>query len=224
MLYLMDHWFQAEGGRTTATYSAQIGDPLRLRFYIGELWSRVAQQNTALHARVLPHTWTESSVGKEGLLCTRWAYKTLWHHSLYALDPGTMIFHHRRLQSVFWSPHAINVLHAPQPAEGAPINLTQATIRYRSPAWLAQKKTFRVIQTLRRNHWLAAVSIILLCGFEDHAGSADVTSIILRLLEVWHLSEYEEPRTYIGYELDEAVEEALRGASVTCAPKRRKLC
>ena len=161
----------------------------------------------------------EGAVGcdKSGYLSTRWAHHSLYCHYGYALQPGTMIFHHRRLASVVWKPQAICVLWNPF--------TPGVTERHRQAGWRAQKKAFSVIQNIRRKHWLAAVSVTLLCGFENQMGSTDVTVIILKLLEDWHKSmDPEQIRTHTGYYLDEAIEEALQGASVICAPKRRKLC
>jgi hypothetical protein len=215
MLYLLDEWFRPEGGETPH-YSAEVGDALRIRFYYGELYSPAAWQNTALHRRVLPQTWTEACVGRDGLLTTKWAVNSLYRHYQYALNPGTMIFHRRRLSSVFWCPHAVNVLFTSQFA--APADY------YRRTGWRAQKSTYHAIQDLRRKHWLAAVGVILLCGFKHEHGSADVTATILNLLEHWHKQDYSEPRMHTAYVMDEAIEEALQGGMVICAPKRRKLC
>lgn len=218
MLYLLDEWFRPEGGETPH-YSAEVGDALRMRFYYGELYSLVAFDNLALHTRVLPHWWTEACVGTDGLLTSVWAYQSLYRHYQYALNPGTMIFHRRRLSSVFWCPHAVNVL----------FNVAHVTHAvpqgyYRRTGWRAQKSSYRVIQDLKRKHWLEAVRVILLYGFKHEHGSTDVTATILNMLEDWYRSRPSEPRRYIGYVLDEAVEEALQGGMVICAPKRRKLC
>ena len=140
------------------------------------------------------------------LLCRHWKY---------ALEPCTMVFHHRRLASVFWCPQAICVL-----ASAA------------STAARAQRKAFRIIRENKAKRWLNAVSVILPCAFNHQKGCADVTRIIVNLLEAW---EKQQPRdrTYASYILDEAVEDALLGASVRYAPrhaprhapsKRPKLC
>ena len=54
MFYLCDAWFLPEDGDTTPSYVADVGDALRLRFYIDQCYSPVAWQLQDLHQRVLP--------------------------------------------------------------------------------------------------------------------------------------------------------------------------
>jgi hypothetical protein len=127
-----------------------------------------------------------------------------------------MIFHHRRLATVFSCPESIPVLwRTTTAANPAP--------QARSPAWRAQVKAFRIIRGNKLKRWLTAVRVLLLCGFNHQEGSTDVTSIIVQLLEQWATHQYEEPHTYARYFLDEGVEDALYGASVSYDGKRRRL-
>ncbi len=121
-----------------------------------------------------------------------------------------MIFHHGRLASVFYCPESIPVLWRATTSDSTP-----ATQQPRSITWRTQIKAFRIISANARQRLLKAVGVVLLCGFNHHKGSADVTSIIVQLLEQWHVREASLPHTYARYILDEAVEDALQGALVT---------
>jgi hypothetical protein len=215
MLYLCDAWFLPDAG-VTAQYVSAVGHDLRLQFYCDQLYNPHAEQFQALHRRVLPGWWTEAALDAAGRATSIWAIGSLWRHWRYALDPGTMIFHHRRLATVFSCPESIPTLcRATTWLSPAP--------RPQTPSWRAQIKAFRIIRGNRRKRWLNAVSVVLLCGFKHHKGAADVTSIIVQLLEQWAAHQYEEPHTYARYVLDEGVEDALYGASVGYDGKRRRL-
>ena len=214
MFYLCDAWFSPDGG-VSGSYVSGVGDALLERFYIDQCYSPVAWQLQDLHSRILAGWWNEAAVDAAGQPTSRWTSASLCRHWKYALDPRTMVFHHRRMASVFWCPQAICVL-----ASAA------------STAARAQRKAFRIIRENKAKRWLNAVSVILPCAFNHQKGCADVTRIIVNLLEAW---EKQQPRdrTYASYILDEAVEDALLGASVRYAPshapshapsKRHKLC
>lgn len=213
MFYFCAHWLDAVYGGVTADYPVAEGRELRLRFYIRELWSRVAHENKGLHVAVLPGWWTEASVDAAGNTTRLWASCCLWRHFRYALDPGTMIFHHKRLVHVFTKPESIPCLWTAT-GEGTP------STQPRSNTWRAQVKTFNTIERLRRNRWLKAVRVLLLKGFDHVEGSTDVATIILDDLEQWARRDTSGRYTMARYVLDEGVEEALY-ATYSYAPSKR---
>ncbi len=216
MFYLCDHWFDHQYGGVTAEYPVAEGRELRLRFYVGELWSRVAHQNQGLHELILPGWWTEASLDAAGNTTTLWASCCLWRHWRYALDPGTMLFHHRRLVHVFTQPASIPCLWTAT-GEGTP------STQPRSTTWRAQVKTFNTIEKLRHNRWLKAVRVILMCGFNHQEGSTDVACLILNDLEQWAKRDTSGRWTMARYVLDEAVQEALYATYSHPPDKRRRL-
>jgi hypothetical protein len=213
MLYLCDTWFHPDGG-VTAQYVSDVGHDLRLLFYIDQLYSPVAHQLQDLHRRVLTGWWSEDTLDPAGRATSIWAINCVGRHWRCALDPGTMIFHHRRLATVFWCPESV-------PTLWRATSTTNPAPQPRSPSWRAQIKAFRIIRDNRRKCWLKAVSVVLLYGFNRQKGSTDVASIIVQLLEQWAAHQYEDPHTYARYFLDEAVEDALYGASVSYPPGKR---
>ena len=215
MLYLCDAWFHPDGG-VTGAYVSDVGHDLRLRFYTDQLWSPVAHQLQHLHRRVLPGWWSEAALDAAGNATALWASCCLYRHFMYALDPGTMLFHHRRLVHVFTKPEGIPCLWRAT-TDGTPG--TQS----RSTTWRAQVKIFKTIEKLRRLQWLKAVRVILLQGFNDQEGSTDVASIILNNLEQWAQSDTSGRFTMARYVLDEAVEEALYATYSHPPAKRRRL-
>ena len=120
------------------------------------------------------------------------------------------LFHHRRLASVFCNPDSIPALWFNTTKDGKPPAYPSQSV-----TWRAQRKACRIITANARNRWLKAVSVILLCGFNN----VNVTTIILNDLEQWHKRDTSGRFTYARYALDEAVEEALSYTS----NKRRKL-
>ena len=215
MIYLGAHWFQ---GGSTALIPPWASDH-KLRFYIGEFWSRVAHDNKRLHKYVLPEWWSETALDAAGNATTQWAYDCLWRHWRYALEPGTMLFHHIRLRQVFTTPESIPTLWRAN-LDGTPGTQPSST------TWRAQVKTFKTIERLRleaRNHWLKAVSIILRCCFEQEEGSTDVVSLILNNLEHWACSDTSGQFTMARYVLDEGVEEALYATYSYTPDKRHKM-
>ena len=219
MLYLCDDWFERDGSGHTAQYPHEEGRDLRLRFYSDQLWSPYADENKALHRLVLPVWWVETSLNAAGEPTSTWASTGLWRHWRYALDPGTMVFHCRRLASAFCKAESIPALwFNPTPNNTPPTNQTE------SVTWRAQIKSFKIISGNARKRWLKAVSVVLLCGFNHQKGSTDVTSIIVKLLDEWQQRDTSHRFTNARYFLDEAVEDALYGVSVSYAPKRSKLC
>jgi len=210
MFYISYEWFLPPGG-VSERYASAASDALLERFYIGQCYSPVAWQMQDLHVRILLHWWNEATLDAAGQPTSMWTPASLCRHWKYALDPPTMVFHHRRLASVFWCPQAIPVL-----------------ARSASTAARTQRKAFRTLERIKVKRWLDAVSINLLYAFNHQKGSTDVTGIVVKLLEAW---EKQQPRdrSYASYFLDEAVEHALLGASITYAPscassKRPKLC
>ena len=217
MFYFCAHWLDPVYGGVTAEYPVAEGRELRLRFYIGELWSRVAHENQGLHVDVLPGWWTEASLGAAGQTTALWAYCCLWRHYRYALDPGTMRFHLKRLVHVFTKPESIPTLWTATEGEGTP------STQPRSATWRAQVKIFNTIQKVRRRHWLKAVSVLLLKGFDHQEGSTDVASLILNDLEQWARRDTSGRYTMARYVLDEAVEEALYATYSYTPDKKRRL-
>lgn len=210
MFYLSDEWFLPEGG-VSESYASAATDALLERFYMHQCSSPVAWQFQDLYVRIFTGWWNEATLDAAGQPTSLWTPASLCRHGRYALDPRTMVFHHRRLASVFWCPQAIPVL-----AKSA------------STAARAQRKAFRSMKKTKVKRWLDAISVILSYAFNHQTGSADVTRIVVNLLEAW---EKQQPcdRSYASYFLDEAVEDALLGASITYAPscassKRPKLC
>jgi len=212
-------WFEPDGSGSTPLYqqfSAEQGRALRLRFYSDQLYSPVAHQLQDLHRLVLPGWWVETAVDAAGRPSPTaiWAWTCLWRHWRYALQPGTMLFHHRRLADVFCSLDSLPTLWLNMTRDGSDV-----THRTQTVSWLAQRKAWRVISTNRRKRWLSAVSAVLSCAFQRHDAAADVISIILKDLERWakrSLIRYTNAR----YALDDAVEEAL--VATFTANKRRK--
>ena len=215
MLYLCAHWFEPDGsGHTAAFLTVADGRDLRLRFLIEQMWSPVADQLQDLHRIVLPGGWVETALDSAGLPAAMWTWTCLWRHWRYALDPGTMIFHHRRLASVFCSPDSIPTLWINAAPDGTDVGHRTQTV-----SWRAQRKAWRMITANARQRWLKAVSVVLLCCFNHEDGATDVITIILDNLEQWHKRDTSGRFTYARYALDEAVEEALSYTS----NKRRKL-
>jgi hypothetical protein len=129
-----------------------------------------------------------------------------------------MVFHYRCLASAFCKPESIPALwFNTTPDCTPPTHPTQSVTAL-------EIKSFNIIWGNARKHWLKAVSVVLLCGFNHQKGSTDVTSIIVELLDEWQQRDTSHRFTNARYFLDEAVEDALYGASVSYAPKRSKLC
>jgi hypothetical protein len=211
MLYLCAHWFEPDGsGHTAAFLTVEDRRELRLRFHTDQMWSNVADELTELHRIVLPGGWVETALDSSGRPTGIFASTCLWRHWRYALDPDTMIFHHRRLASVFCSPDGIPTLWINAAYYGGDVGHRTQTV-----SWRAQRKACRIITANARRRWLKAVRVILLCGFNN----VTVTSMIVDLLEEWHKRDTSGRFTYARYALDEAVEEALSYTS----NKRRKL-
>ena len=201
MLYLCAHWFEPDGsGHTAALLTVDDRRELRLRFHTDQMWSPVAHELTGLHRIVLPGGWVETALDAAGRPTALFAWACLWRHWRYALDPGTMIFHHRRLAIAFCSPDSIPTLWINAAYHGGDVGHRTQTV-----SWRAQRKVWRIITANARNRWLKAVSVVLLCVFNN----VNVTSIILNLLEEWHKRDTSGRFTYARYALDEAVEEAL---------------
>ena len=213
MLYLGDHWFDHENGGVTAEYPQDEGLECRLRFWTDQLWSEVAHEHQQLHADVFPTWWHEAHLDAAGTTTTLGASYCLWRHFRYALEPGTMLFHHRRLVNVFTQAKSIPTLWHATPAWPTP------GARPQSLVWQAQNKVCRTIRKIRRQHWLKALSIILLHGLN---GLADVVRLILNDLERWALCDTSGFYTTARYFLEEAVEEALY--ATYSFDERRRLC
>jgi hypothetical protein len=190
------------------------------KFYFNQCYNPFAHEYDELHSNVLPYGWAEVMVRSSFAADyheTRWVCATLHRHYAYAFGPYS-IFHHRRLLAVFWATERVPVLIVPiVPGEREEREHPRCLIKK------AQSCVFRCMQHQTRTRWLAAVRIILLkCGL----GLADVIDkMILAPLYTWHLAQCDlcaaEMPDRLGdnsfYLMEEAIERALHGASISFA-------
>jgi hypothetical protein len=192
----------------------------QLNFWSNQCYNPFAHQFQELHREVLPYWWIEVIVRAfvGGNHKTRWVCAKLHRHYAYAFDPCLSIFHRRRLLAVFWEPERVPVLaglHMPQ----------QGT--HEDRVRKAQRWAFGRMRIHARSRWLASVRVILLHGFDHQKGSADVSSMIVQLLEDWDVAQCHSGRGKSAadmpdrldndsfYLMEESVERALQGALIT---------
>lgn len=186
----------------------------RLKFYFNQCYNPFAHQYEELHSEVLPECWKEVMVASFATNHKmRYVSATLHRHYAYAFGPFS-IFHHRRLMAVFWQPERIPVLVHPntQQSRTAQDRMKRAQ-RWVSRSMQAAKRT--------RTRWLAAVRVILLkCLLPDV-----VDKMILAPLYTWDLAQCDLCAADMPdrlcddsmYLMEEAVERALQGASISYA-------
>jgi hypothetical protein len=204
----------------------------QLNFWYNQCYNPFAHQFQELHPKLLPYWWIEVMLrafhGNNHQ--TLWVCAVLHRHYAYAFDPCLSIFHRRRLIAVFWEPERVPVLVGPH----LPTLTQEHTVRS------SQRWAFRRMRVHARSRWLAAVRVLLLQGFNHQEGSADVSSIIVQLLEDWDVAQCDRRRGRSAadmpdrlddksiYVMEESVERALQGASITysegaAGTKRRRL-
>ncbi|NBW88342.1 MAG: hypothetical protein EBR51_00240 [Gammaproteobacteria bacterium] len=189
----------------------------QLKFYLNQCYNPFAHEHEELHSKVLPCWWAEVMVRSFDAAHhqTRWVGATLHRHYAYAFGPHC-IFHRRRLVAVYSAPERIPVLILPI----APDERKEQK-RPRCRIMKAQRWACKIMQEQHRSRWLAAVRVILLRCFD---GNEDVLDkIILKQLYDWDLAQYtlkqsDAPESLSDnsfYLMEEAVERALHGASIS---------
>lgn len=188
----------------------------QLKFYFNQCYNPSAHQYQELHDEVLPCGWKEvmvRSFAENHKM--RYISATMHRHYAYAFGPFS-IFHRRRLQAVFWEPERIPVLTYPTTLMPSQHSLT-AKHRIKK----AQRCAFRCMRGHARTRWLAAVRVILIKCLQ-----ADVLDkMILAPLHTWDLAQCDLCAADMPdrlcddsmYLMEEAVERALQGASISYA-------
>ena len=183
----------------------------QLKFYFNQCYNPFAHQYEELHSEVLPEWWKEIMVSSFATNHKmRYVSATLHRHYAYAFGPFS-IFHRRRLIAVFWEPERIPVLVCP-----TTLQMSQQSWTAKHRIKKAQRCAFRCMRHHARTRWLAAVRVILLKCLQ-----ADVIDkMILAPLHTWHASAADMPDSLCDdsmYLMEEAIERALQGASISYA-------
>ena len=192
----------------------------QLKFYFNQCYNPFAHQYEELHSEVLPEWWKEIMVGSfADNHKMRYVSATLHRHYAYAFGPFS-IFHHRRLMAVFWQPERIPVLVYPNTVQKSQQSRT-AKDRIKK----AQRCAFRCMRHHARTRWLAAVRVILRKCLQTDV----IDKMILAPLHAWNLAQCDPKRGTCAadmpdrlcddsmYLMEEAIERALQGASISYA-------
>lgn len=191
----------------------------QLKFYFNQCYNPFAHEYEELHCKlVLPYWWAEVMVRSFDAAHhqTRWVGACLHRHYAYALGPHC-IFHRRRLVAVYSAPERIPVLIVP----AVPGERLRWPLRPRCRIMKAQRWAYNIMQKQGRSRWLATVRVILLRCFD---GNEDVLDkLILKQLCDWDLARYTLKQSDMPeslgdnsiYLMEEAVERALQGASIS---------
>ena len=149
----------------------------------------------------------------------RYISSTLHRHDAYAFGPFS-IFNRRRLIAVFWESERIPVLVCP-----TTLGMSQQSWTAKDRIKKAQRFAFRCMRDHARTRWLTAVRVILLKCLKSDV----LDKMILAPLHTWDLAQWDFRRGTCAadmpdslcddsmYLMEEAIERALQGASISYA-------